>query len=207
MIKGKDLSVMKGKDFTLQFDIGGKKYCMLIKDGTSLKVVEGGVDKPMICIALSEPDWRAAVTGQAEGVTIYYKVQASDASVTNLSELKSYTLDYVRTISQIQGGVSVSPFNGLGVITRGIVTARYPAYFVVQDGSGPWNGLWVRSSATPAVGDSVTVRGLVTESDVQGLAGNTLLTSGLVLASSTGVTFPATALVSTATASSEASRS
>ena len=170
--------------------------------GTSAGSLPNSIPMPW----LSDSTYRTGspIPGQAEGVTIYYKVQASDASVTRLSELKSYTLDYVRTISQIQGGVSSSPYNGLGVITRGIVTARYPAYFVVQDGSGPWNGLWVRSSATPAVGDSVTVRGLVTESDAQGLAGNTLLTSGLVLAASPGVTFPAAAVVSTATASSEA---
>jgi endonuclease I len=170
--------------------------------GTSAGALSNSIAMPW----LSDSTYRtgASIPGQAEGVTIYYKVQASDASVTNLSELKSYTLDYVRTIAQIQGGVPVSPYNGLGVITRGIVTARYPSYLVVQDGSGPWNGLWVRSSATPAVGDSVTVRGLVTENDVQGLAGLTLLTSGLVLASSAAVTFPATAVVSSAVASSEA---
>ena len=154
---------------------------------------------------VSDSTWRTSspIPAQAEGVTIYYEVQASDAMVTRLSELKSYALDYVRTISQIEGGVSVSPYNGLGVITRGIVTARYPAYFVLQDGSGPWSGLWVRSSATPAVGDSVTVRGLVTESDVQGLAGTTLLTSGIVLASYPGG-IPGAVVVTSAVASSEA---
>jgi endonuclease I len=147
----------------------------------------------------------APIPAQAEGVTIYYRVQATDdAPATNLSDVLSYMLDYVLTIHQIQGEVSTSPYNGLGVITHGIVTARYPSCLVVQDGSGPWKGLWVRSSATPAVGDSVTVRGQVTENDVQGLAGNTLLTSGLVLDASTGVTFPPPAAVTSATASSEA---
>ena len=171
--------------------------------GTSASSLSNSIPMPW----LSDSTYRTStpIPGQAEGVTVYYKVQASDNSpVTNLSELKSYALDYVVTIFQIQGGVSVSPYNGLGVITRGTVTARYPSYLVVQDGSGPWNGLWVRSSATPAVGDSVTVRGLVTESDVQGLAGNTLLVSGLVLASSAAVTFPASAVVTSVVASSEA---
>ncbi len=170
--------------------------------GTSSGSLSNSIPMPW----LSDSTYRTAsqIPGQAEGVTIYYKVQASDASVTNLSELKSYALDYVRTIHQIQGEVSSSPYNGLGVITHGIVTAVYPSYFVVQDGPGAWNGLWVRSSATPARGDSVTVRGLVTESDVQGLAGNTLLTSGLVLSDAPGATLPATAVVSTATASTEA---
>jgi endonuclease I len=171
--------------------------------GTSAGSLSNSIPMPW----LSDSTYRTSSTipGQAEGVTIYYKVQAVDtAPVTKLSELRSYTLDYARTIAQIQGGVSSSPFNGLGVITQGIVTARYPSYLVVQDGSGPWNGLWVRSSATPTVGDSVTVRGLVTESDAQGLAGCTLLTSGLVLASSPAVTFPATSVVTSVTASSEA---
>jgi len=170
--------------------------------GTSAGSLTNSISMPW----LSDSTYRTGspIPGQAEGVTIYYKVQASDASVTRLSELKSYTLDYVRTISQIQGGVSSSPYNGLGVITSGIVTAVYPSSFVVQDGFGAWNGLWVRSSATPAIGDSVTLRGQVTESDVQGLAGNTLLASGLVLASSAAVTFPATAVVTSAVASSEA---
>ena len=156
---------------------------------------------------VSDSTWRTStpVPGQAEGVTVYYKVQASDdALVTNLSELRSYTLDYVVTVHQIQGEVSSSPYNGLGVITHGVVTARYASYFVVQDGSGPWSGLWVRSSATPALGDSVTVRGLVTESDVQGLAGNTLLTSGLVLSDVPGGGTPAPAVVTSAVAASEA---
>ena len=170
--------------------------------GTSAGSLSNSVPMPL----LSDSTYRTGspVPGQVQGTTIYYKVQASDASVTNLSELKSYTLDYEVTIHQIQGEVSSSPYNGLGVITHGIVTARYPAYFVVQDGSGPWNGLWVRSSATPAPGDSVTVRGLVTESDVQGLAGNTLLTSGLVLSDAPGGTVPAPAVVTSAVASSEA---
>ena len=171
--------------------------------GTSAGSLSNSI--PMPWLADSTYRTGSPVPGQAEGVTIYYKVQASDdAPVTKLSELKSYTLDYAVTISQIQGGVPTSPYNGLGVITHGVVTARYPSYLVVQDGSGPWNGLWVRGNATPAVGDSVTVRGLVTESDAQGLAGNTLMTSGLVLASSPAVTLPAAAVVTSAVASSEA---
>ncbi len=171
--------------------------------GTSAGSLSNSIPMPL----LADSTWRTSspIPGQAEGVTIFYKVQAIDtAPMTKLSELKSYALDYDRTIAQIQGGVSSSPFNGLGVITRGIVTAVYPSYFVVQDGSGPWNGLWVRSSATPARGDSVTVRGLVLENDVQGLAGLTLLASGVVLASSPAVSFPAAAVVTSAVASSEA---
>ena len=170
--------------------------------GTSAGALTNSIPMPW----LSDSTYRTGtpIPGQAAGVTVYYKVQAADASVTNLSELKSYALDYAVTIHQIQGEVATSPYDGLGVITHGVVTARYPSYLVVQDGSGPWNGLWVRSSATPAIGDSVTVRGVVTESDVQGLAGNTLLTSGLVLSDQPGGTPPAPAVVSSATASSEA---
>jgi len=146
----------------------------------------------------------AAIPGQSAGTTVYFKVQAGDASVTNLSDLRSYTLDYDVTIAQIQGAAPASPYAGLGVITRGVVTARFPSSFTVQDGSGPWTGLWVRSAATPAVGDSVTVRGLITENDVQGLAGCTLLTSGILLADTPGATVPPAATVTTAAAATEA---
>jgi endonuclease I len=170
--------------------------------GTSAGSLSNSV--PMPWIADSTYRTGSPIPGQAAGTTVYYKVQASDASATNTSDLGSYTLDYEVTVHQVQGEVSSSPYNGLGVITHGIVTAVYPSYFVVQDGSGAWNGLWVRSSATPARGDSVVVRGLVTESDVQGLAGNTLLTSGLVLYDAPGSALPTPAPVTTAMAASEA---
>jgi putative sterol carrier protein len=60
--------VLKNKEFSLQFDIDQKKYCLRTKDGSSLVVVKGGIDNPMISVSVSEASWRDAVTGKIEGV-------------------------------------------------------------------------------------------------------------------------------------------
>ncbi len=61
---GVDLSTLAGKEFKLQFDVDGNKYCLNIKGGKEVEVIEGGVDAPALSIALSEGDWRDAVTGK-----------------------------------------------------------------------------------------------------------------------------------------------
>ena len=65
---GVDFSAMAGKEFTLQFNIGGRKYCLRIVGGGDLEVIEGGIDKPMLTLVLSESDWRDSVTGRIEGI-------------------------------------------------------------------------------------------------------------------------------------------
>lgn len=62
-----DLSFMQGKEFTLQFNIDDNKYCILVKDGKTMSVVEGGIDKPMLTICISENFWRDSVTGKLGG--------------------------------------------------------------------------------------------------------------------------------------------
>ncbi|MBK7369259.1 MAG: lamin tail domain-containing protein [Candidatus Eisenbacteria bacterium] len=146
----------------------------------------------------------ATIPAQAEGTTVYYEIQATNsAATTTNSSVRSYFLPYSTTIHQIQGEATTSPFAGLGVVTRGVVTARLGTCFVIQEGAGPWSGLWVRSSATPAVGDSIAVRGQITESDAQGLAGNTLLTSAVLIGTWPGASVPAPAIVPDSTAASE----
>ena len=65
--EGVDLSSMTGLEFTLQFDIEGKKYCLKITNGTELEIIEGGVQSPVFALSLSESDWRDAVTGRVQG--------------------------------------------------------------------------------------------------------------------------------------------
>jgi putative sterol carrier protein len=65
---GTDLSLMAGREFTLQFQVEGRRYCLRVRDGKDLEIVEGGIPKPMIELKVSEADWREAVTGKAEGV-------------------------------------------------------------------------------------------------------------------------------------------
>jgi endonuclease I len=145
-----------------------------------------------------------AIPGQPEGTVISFEIEATnDSAGTGTSDLESYSVPYELTIHEIQGEVASSPYDGSAVITHGVVTAEYGSYFVLQSGSGAWNGIWVMSGAGPAVGDSVSVRGAVTESDDSGHAGNTLLVDAEVAIDSSGVGLPALAIVSTAAASSE----
>ena len=65
--EGVDLSSMDGLEFTLQFDVEGKKHCLKITNGTELEMIEGGVEKPVLALSLSESDWRNAVTGKVQG--------------------------------------------------------------------------------------------------------------------------------------------
>jgi putative sterol carrier protein len=68
MTAGANLSSLAGKEVNLQFNVNDQKYCLKIKDGTNLEVVKGGVDKPLMTLALSEQIFLDAVTGKIEGM-------------------------------------------------------------------------------------------------------------------------------------------
>ncbi len=59
-------SSMAGKEFTLQYEVGEAKYCLHIKDGDKLEIVQGGVDKPMLRLHMEEPEWRDYISGQED---------------------------------------------------------------------------------------------------------------------------------------------
>lgn len=90
------------------------------------------------------------------------------------------------TIAEIQETTApdgVSPLDGTTVITQGMVSAVLSNGFYLQDGTGPWTGIFV--FATPgsiAIGDEVAVTGTVTEFNSQTQIANVLnmntLTSG-----------------------------
>ncbi|MCB0791656.1 MAG: carbohydrate binding domain-containing protein [Flavobacteriales bacterium] len=57
-----------------------------------------------------------------------------------------------------------SPLDGQAVVTTGTVTAVAPQGYFLQDGAGPWNGLYVYDlTNTPAIGDNVSVTGTISE--------------------------------------------
>jgi len=58
-----------------------------------------------------------------------------------------------------------SPYKGQTVVTRGVVTAVASKGFFIQNGSGPWSGIYVYTGSAPNVdiGDVVEVRGYVKE--------------------------------------------
>jgi endonuclease I len=144
------------------------------------------------------------IPGQTEGVTVYFEIEATnDIPASGTSDLVSYTTPVSVSISEIQGGVSSSPYDGLPVITHGVVTAQYATYFVIQDGAGPWTGMWARGSVPPSAGDSVSVYGTVTESDGVN-TGNTFLVGSMVQSSTAATALPPATPVSTLGAAAEA---
>lgn len=81
-----NVSAMAGKEFTLQFDIEGKKYALKIKDGKALEVIPGGLDKAMLSIRLQESFWRDSITGKVPGAMDQFTdpAQAADPGRYNL---------------------------------------------------------------------------------------------------------------------------
>ncbi|MBK9175107.1 MAG: carbohydrate binding domain-containing protein [Flavobacteriales bacterium] len=71
------------------------------------------------------------------------------------------------TIVEIQETTApdgASPLAGTLVITTGVVSGLVANGFFIQDGSGPWTGLFIFGTLTGlAIGDAVTVTGSVTE--------------------------------------------
>jgi hypothetical protein len=65
---GANLSALTGKEINLQFNVNAQKYCLKIKDGTNLEIVKGGVDKPLLTLALSDQVLLDSVTGKIEGM-------------------------------------------------------------------------------------------------------------------------------------------
>jgi len=111
--------------------------------------------------------------GVAEGgVTVYF--ESAPPLETTISEVQ-YTDD----------PTAPSPLVGQTVRVSGIATtddATYPDRFAIQDGEGPWSGLFVRDTGLPvARGDSLTITGTVVE--MEGLTELDLLT-GMVTVSS-----------------------
>lgn len=108
----------------------------------------------------------APITAPGACQTLYYKVEATDddADVSVTGEY-SAGVQCLLTIAQIQGGVSVSPYNGVTVTTEGQVTyIQTASSMFIQDGDGPWNGVQVFGSHTGVLeGDFIRVTGSVLE--------------------------------------------
>ena len=68
-------------------------------------------------------------------------------------------------IADIQGESDASPYTGQVVTTIGLVTGVAEFGFFIQDGYGPWNGIWVVDFGDAGVerGDEVEVTGMVEE--------------------------------------------
>ncbi len=92
----------------------------------------------------------------------------------------------VKTIYQIQYTTATpanSPYLDSLVTTSGIVTGTCASGFFIQDGAGPWNGIFVLNNTyTVNRGDNVTLTGLVYEyyeyTEIKSLASLTVNSSG-----------------------------
>lgn len=86
-------------------------------------------------------------------------------------------------IYDIQGQESSSPYEGIEVTTKGIVTGTFPSGYFIQDGDSAWCGIYVYdNNNAPAPGDSVMVSGLVKEyynlTELSDLTGYQVINSG-----------------------------
>ncbi|MEN8223971.1 MAG: endonuclease [Bacteroidota bacterium] len=109
------------------------------------------------------------IPGQAEDVTVYYKIVAADINNENTSVVYNYYVPKIFTgtivsIYDIQGQQPASPYDGQIVSTTGVVTANFGSSYFIQDGSGGWNGLFIyESGRNPSVGDSIVLTGEISE--------------------------------------------
>ena len=102
-------------------------------------------------------------------------------------------------IADIQIGQETALFEGVAVLTSGIVTGVYGSRATIQDGAGAYSGIWVDgSNVALQVGDAVDVSGTVAENyDL------TQLTSPSVTVLSQGNALPASEVLSTLDVSAE----
>lgn len=88
-----------------------------------------------------------------------------------------------QTIYEIQGQTANSPYDGIGVTVKGIVTSTFSSGYFIQDGDTAWTGLYIYDNVNlPVPGDSVTLSGTVDEyygmTEIVNLTGFTVLNTG-----------------------------
>lgn len=113
--------------------------------------------------------YTAIIPGQAEDATIYYQIDASDGQEENSTVVYNYYIPKIFTgslvsIYDIQGQKDTSDYIEQVVSTTGVVTGNFGTSYFIQDGYGPWNGLFIyESGRNPSVGDSVIITGEISE--------------------------------------------
>jgi putative sterol carrier protein len=160
MIAGADMSALAGKEFKLQFNVAGKKYCLNIKDGRDVEIIEGGVDCASLAISLGESDWRDAVTGKLEGVIDRFTDPSQLANPKTLSTLLSTTGALNVELKKPDGNVmpiSMS-FNG-GTNPEATISLTLEDWVTMQKGQTDGQSL-VMSGKMSFTGDMMFLMGL-----------------------------------------------
>jgi len=98
---------------------------------------------------------------------IYFRNTGAVGVGLDSVDISTLAVSYTpKTISEIQTTVTGdSPELGNFIETSGVVTAvKSTSGYWIQDGTGAWSGVYIKDNAnTPAMGDSVTVQGQVSE--------------------------------------------
>jgi putative sterol carrier protein len=108
---------MEGTEFTLQFNITGEAggvYCLKIRNGKELEVVEGGIEIPMIEVELAEPDWRDSITGKVPGSIDVFMSPERAASRQQYDVVAGLKGKMISEMKKPDGGIfkTVMKFNG-----------------------------------------------------------------------------------------------
>lgn len=142
--------------------------------------VNGGVWDSVAMAAQGDSIYTGTIPGiDMDSALVRYFVKAEDvAGFTNTNPFDTSSARYFYLVKD--GGVSIqdvqySPFgtgyssmNGFEVTVQGVVTADsndYDTYTYIQNGQGPWSGIWILGSYvdTLSKGDLVEVTGVVNE--------------------------------------------
>ena len=98
-------------------------------------------------------------------------------------------------IATIQEGQLTGAYTGTTVVTNGVVTGVFGSLVSMQNGQGPYSGIWLYGPNVPvSVGDEVEVTGTVTEYN-----GLTELTGVSIVINAQGAALPTPEVLSTAT--------
>ena len=92
--------------------------------------------------------------------TVRHFLTAAGVLVTTFMSAQTVT----HTIAEVQGELFSSPLIEQVVTVQGVITSASDYSYFIQDGSGPWNGVYVYDNTNlPAVGDNVILQGQVIE--------------------------------------------
>jgi hypothetical protein len=156
-------STLSSQDVNIVFNVVNFN---LGTDGKVKYQVNGGAaqfttSSPISLTGLAESNY--TVTLQLVDMSDQPLVPDVTASVSFTIELPTLTTIYEIQYTDDPNGNS--PLADQTVTTRGVVSAVYGDKFWLQDGYGPWNGIYVYYTVTPGpqIGDSVIVNGKVVE--------------------------------------------
>ncbi len=116
----------------------------------------------------SGDEFTAQIPAQASETDIYYTIEATDDNGSYQSVPYTYHAEAIfsgtiQTIAEVQGEQATTPYEDQEVTITGVVTANFGEGFFIQDGNGPWSGIYVYDVLNPQMGDSVILTGTVTE--------------------------------------------